>query len=199
LKRVDQRDLVHASATCHVDEIGRLLHTRKSIGIDDLFRFRVQRAGEHDKIGLGKQRLQFREGVHRICGLAARRRIALDANHTQPECFGKLRQTTSDATQTDDQERLAAEFVFALCRNGNHAAPDVLGLIVACLGQLPRHREHERHRVFSDGAEIDPLRAGEPNAALCQLATIELVGPGADRLNEAQALGAVKQLVVPHA
>jgi hypothetical protein len=78
-------------------------------------------------------------------------------------------------------------------------APDVIGLIVARFGQLSRQREHERHRVFSDRAEIDSLRAGEPNVALCQLAAIELVGPGADRLNEAQALGALKQLVVPHA
>jgi hypothetical protein len=134
-----------------------------------------------------------------IWSLAARRRIALDANHTQPECFGKLRQTTSDATQTDDQERLAAEFVFALCTIGNHAAPDVPCLIVARFRQLPRQREHERHRVFRDCLDIDPLRAGEPNAAFRQLAAIELVGSGADRLNEAEALGAVKQVVAPHA
>src|SRR5262249_49205109 len=126
-------------------------------------------------------------------------RSALEANDQKPECFGKLRQTTSDATQTDDQQRLAAEFVFALCTIGNHAAPDVLGLIVACLRQLPRHRENERHRVFRDCAEIYPLRAGEPTSALCQLGAIELVGSGADRLNEAQALGAVKQVVAPHA
>src|SRR5215470_11813501 len=78
------------------------------------------------------------------CGSSVFRsvRACAESAASQPECLGKLRQTTSDATQTDDQQRLAAEFVFALSTIGNHAAPDVLGLIVACLGQLPRHREH---------------------------------------------------------
>ncbi len=46
--------------------LGRLLHTRKSIGIDDLFCFLIQRARENDKIGLRKRHLQICEGVRRI-------------------------------------------------------------------------------------------------------------------------------------
>jgi hypothetical protein len=64
---------------------------------------------------------------------------------------------------------------------------------------MPRHRKNERHRVFRDCAGIYALRAGEPDSAFRQLAAIELIGPGADRLNEAEALGAVKQVVAPHA
>ena len=37
LNRLDQCGFVHASAACHVDEKGGLLHARKRVGIDDLF------------------------------------------------------------------------------------------------------------------------------------------------------------------
>ena len=58
-------------------------------------------------------------------------------------------------------------------------------------------REHEGHRVLGDRAGVDPARAGEADAALCQLVARELVGAGADRLDEAQLLRAVEKAVLP--
>jgi len=49
--------------------------------------------------------------------------------------------------------------------------------------------------VFGNGVDIDALRAGEADAALLELDTIELIGAGTDRLNESQLRGARRQLV----
>jgi len=51
--------------------------------------------------------------------------------------------------------------------------------------------------VLGDGAGVDPAGAGEPDAAFVQLVARELVSAGADRLDEAQPLGLVEQLVAP--
>src|SRR6476659_7864843 len=80
----------------------------------------------------------------------------------------------------------ASELVLALRQVREHAAPHMLGLIIACLRQPPGQRQNERHHVFGNGVDIDALRAGEADAALLEHCTVELIGAGTDRLNEAQ-------------
>ena len=93
----------------------------------------------------------------------------------------------------------ASELVLALRQVREHAAPHMLGLIIACLRQPPGQRQNERHHVFGNGVDIDALRAGEADAALLEHCTVELIGAGTDRLNEAQLRRARRQLVAPKA
>jgi hypothetical protein len=105
--------LVHAPAARHVDQVGGSLHLRKCVGVDDFRRLRVERTGERHEIGLGKKRTQRIEAVHRVRRRSAGGGIALDADDAESECLRELREPAADAAQADDDERLAAELVFA--------------------------------------------------------------------------------------
>ena len=67
--------------------------------------------------------------------------------------------------EADDQQGLAAELVLARGEVGDHAAPVLLGLVVARDVELPLHGEDQRHGVLGDGARIDALRARQADAA----------------------------------
>ena len=60
-------------------------------------------------------------------------------------------------------------------------------------------RQDQRHAVLGDGASIDTAGAGEADLAARELFARELVGAGADRLDEAQPRRAVEKGVVPQA
>ena len=53
--------------------------------------------------------------------------------------------------------------------------------------------------MLCDCAGVDPACAREADAALCQFLARELVGAGADGLDEAEPLRMFKQVVVPQA
>ena len=78
--------------------------------------------------------------------------------------LGQPDQTPADVAEADDQQRLAGKLILALGEIADHTAPDALSLVVAGLGQTTAQCQHQRHRVFSDRARIDPAGAGEPDA-----------------------------------
>src|SRR5581483_4507361 len=127
----------------------------------------------------------------------ARRHIALEADHAHAESLGEPRQTSADAAEPDDDQRLAAELVLPLRQVGDHAAPGMLRLVVARLREATRHRQNERHCVLGHSVDVDALRTGEPNAATIEHGAIELIGAGADGLNEMQLARALGELVAP--
>lgn len=94
--------------------------------------------------------------------------------------LGQLRQSSANVPEADDKERLAAEFVLSLGEIADHPPTDALALVVTGLGKTAAQREHQRHRVLSHRASIDPAGTGQPDAAPCQLVARELVGTGAD-------------------
>src|SRR5262249_22214272 len=139
------------------------------------------------------------QAVDGIGCFATLRWIALDADHAHVEGLRQLRQAAADTAQPNDQKGLTAEFVLALRQIGNHAAPNVLGLVVARFWQTPRNSENESHGMFGDGAHIYPLRARKTNPALLQIFQVELVSTRANRLDEAQPVRFFEQLVAPQA
>ena len=72
-------------------------------------------------------------------------------------------------------------------------------LVVARLGEAAGQRQDQCHAVLGDGARVDAARAGEADLAARELFARELVGAGADRLDEAQPRRAVEEGVVPQA
>ena len=117
---------------------------------------------------------------------ATLRWIALDPDHAHAEGFRQLRQAAADTAQPNDQKGLTAELVLALSQIGNHAAPNVLGLVVSRFWQTPRNSEYEGHGMFGDGAHIYPLRTRKAYPAPLQFFPVELVSTRANRLDEAQ-------------
>jgi hypothetical protein len=116
---------------------------------------------------------------------------------TYIEGFGELREASADLPQADDKECLAAEFVFTLGEIADHAAPEALCLVIARPGKPTAQREDEGHRVLRSGAVADTARAGEANGALCQFFERKLISAGADRLDKAEFLRALKKAVMP--
>src|SRR5262249_31150430 len=113
------------------------------------------------------------------------------------EGFGELGKASADLPQTHHKERLGAQLVLALGEVANHAAPNPSFLIVARLGKPAAPRQDEGHGMFRDRAVVDAARAGEADAALCQLIARELIGAGADRLYETKFRRAVEKMVLP--
>ena len=70
-------------------------------------------------------------------------------------------------------------------------------LVVAGFGQAAGHGEDEGHGVFGDGAGVDAGGAGEADVAGGEGCAVELVGAGADGLDEAEFGGDVEQVVAP--
>ena len=52
--------------------------------------------------------------MHRIRVSGTSARVAADADHAHLERLGELRQPAADLSETDDQQRLAAELVLSL-------------------------------------------------------------------------------------
>src|SRR5207302_7430333 len=121
-----------------------------------------------------------------LIGIAAPRRIAPQADDAHIEGLGEARQAAADIPKTDDEQRLAAELILALCEIADHLPPDMPVLVVARLGKAAGQCQDQRHAVLRDGARVDAARAGEADIAALELAAWELVGAGADRLDEAQ-------------
>ena len=63
--------------------------------------------------------------------------------------------------------------------------------------ELAGEREDQRHRVFGDSPLVCSLRAREPDISGFQRVAAELVGAGADRLDEFQPRRLGEQLVPP--
>jgi len=74
-----------------------------------------------------------------------------------------------------------------------------LRLVVAGEMELARQRQDQRDRVLGDSALIAALGAGEAHAGRSELLLVELVGAGADRLDETQLTQSVEDLVAPEA
>jgi hypothetical protein len=89
------------------------------------------------------------------------------------------------------------ELVLSLREVADHTAPDPFCLVVARLGKPARERQHQCHDVLGDRAGIDATGAREPHAVLLERLARELVGAGADRLDEAQPLRARQEIVAP--
>ena len=134
-----------------------------------------------------------------LVGIAAARRVAPQADHPHVEGLGETREAAADIAEPDDEQRLAAELVLALRQVADHPAPDALCLVVARLGQAAGQRQDQRHGVLGDGARVDAAGAGEADIAALELVARELVGAGADRLDEAQPRRAVEEGVAPQA
>ena len=180
-----------------VHQLGGRFHPAECRGVDQVLGFGGERTGEDHEIGLGQERVELVHGVHRIRCTASKRRMAPQADEVHIEGLGQLGQSSADVAQADDEERLAAELVLALGEIADHPPPDALSLVVAGLRKTAAQGQHQRHRVFGDGPSIDAAGTGEPDAALCQLFARELVGAGADRLNEAEPLRPIEELILP--
>src|SRR5216683_2426970 len=135
--------------------------------------------------------------MHRVRRAPAGGGTAPQPDDAHLEGLGKPGKASADVAQADDQQRLAAEFILAPREIADHLAPDALYLIVARLGKPTAQCEYQGHRVLGNGAGIDAARAGQADAALRQLVARELVGAGADRLDEAELFRAVEQPVMP--
>jgi hypothetical protein len=146
-----------------------------------------------------QQRLELGHGVNRIGVAAAGARVAADADHGHVERFCELGQPSADLPETDDDQRLAAELVLAAREVADHAAPDASRLVVARLRQPAGEREDQRHDVLGDRAGIDAAGARQPHAVLAKRLARELIGAGADRLDEAKPLGVRQEIVAPQA
>src|SRR5437879_609110 len=70
-------------------------------------------------------------------------------------------------------------------------------LVVACLRQSTRQRQHQCQRMLCHRAFVGALSARESNAAHPQRFMVVLIGAGADRLDEAQVFGTIEQLIAP--
>ena len=74
------------------------------------------------------------------------------------------------------------------------------GTPVVCLSRLgkpTREGQHQRHDMLGDRAGIDTPGAREPHAVLLERLARDLVGAGADRLDEAQPLRTQQDIVAP--
>src|SRR6516162_9930855 len=65
------------------------------------------------------------------------------------------------------------------------------------LGKPAAQCKDEGHRVLRDRAVVDAARAGEADAALCQLFVRELVSAGANCLYEAELRCTVEEAILP--
>ena len=135
--------------------------------------------------------------MHRIRSTSAEGWMAPQPDDAHIEGLGQLGQSSADVPQADDKKRLAAELVLALGKIADHAPPHALLLVVTGLGKTAAQCEHQRHRVLGDRASIDAARTGEPDPALCQLFARELVGAGANRLNEAEPFRPIEEQILP--
>ena len=113
-------------------------------------------------------------------------RILADADHLHSECLAEHREMAADTAHADHQHGLAAEFVLALGQVADHAAPDLLVLIVARLGQASRQGEDQRYCVLGHGARIDAGGAAQTDVPARKLLPGILVHARADRLDELQ-------------
>src|SRR5204862_6341134 len=141
------------------------------------------------------------ERAHRLhlVGIAAARRIAPQADDAHVEGLGETREAAPDISEADDEQCLAVELVLALREVADHLPPVAAVLVVARLGEAAGERQDQCHAVLGDGARVDAARAGEADQAALELAAWELVGAGADRLDEAQPRPAVEELTLPQA
>ena len=98
-----------------------------------------ERAGQRHEVGLRHELHQVAHAVDRIGAVGALRGIAADADDLHVEGLGELGEMAADAAHADDQQGLAAQLVLALGEVADHAAPHLLVLVVARLGQPPRH------------------------------------------------------------
>ncbi len=121
------------------------------------------------------------------------------AHHRHAEGLAQPRDAPADAPQPDHHRGLAAGLVLALGEVALHAAPDALGLVVACLGDAAQQCQHQGDRVFADGIGVDALAAGEADAGRLQHIAVILVGAGGAGLHEAQPGRDRRQVVAPHA
>jgi hypothetical protein len=135
--------------------------------------------------------------VHRVRSTAAEGRMAPQPDDMHLEGLGQLGQSFADVPQADDKERLAAELVLALGKIADHAPPHALLLVVTGLGKTAAQCQHQRHRVLGDRTSIDAACTGEPDPAPCQLFARELVGAGADRLNETEPFRPIEEQILP--
>src|SRR6185295_17830584 len=131
LKPLDQRRLIHNATARDIDQIRRRPHRGQSARVDQSFGLWRERTGQRDEIRLGQMLDQRRVRKHRVRRPRARSDIALGRDHAHAEGTREAREMRADAAEPDDQQRLAAELVFALAQVRNHAAPVVLHLIVA--------------------------------------------------------------------
>jgi hypothetical protein len=187
-ERLSEPCLVDDPPASHVDEIGGGLHATERLGVDEPLGLLGQRTGQRNNISFGQQGLELAHGMHRICRAATRGRIAPQPDDAHIEGFGELGEASANLPQADDRERLAAELILPLRGIADHAAPDVLCLVVTCLGKPAAQCEDQGHRVLGDRSAVDAARAGKADVALRQLFVGELVSAGADRLDEAEVL-----------
>jgi len=135
--------------------------------------------------------------VDRVRDATAGGGIAAQADDPHVKGLGQPGEAPADIAQTDDQEALAAELVLPLGEIADHAAPHPPCLIVARLRQAAAQGQDQGHRVLGDRARVDAAGAGKANAAFCQLVARELVGAGADRLDETELPCAIEKAVLP--
>src|SRR4029077_962447 len=125
--------------------------------------------------------------------------IAPDSDDAQLEGLGEPRQTPPDTAEPNNQQRLAGKLVLALRDLSDHPAVYVAGLVVARFGQPARQREDECHGMLGDRLLVDALGACETYAASCEELLVELIRPGADRLDEAKLRRMIEEIVAQQA
>ena len=108
LQRLGQRLLVDDRPARRVDEIGRRLHQRDALGIDEVARLGRQRAADRDDVGAAEHILELDQldaelGRHRLVGEG----IMGDELHV--EGLGQPEQLGADIADADRAERAADE------------------------------------------------------------------------------------------
>ena len=148
LERYGERALVDDRPTRHVDEVGRRLHERDPLGVDEMMRLLGERASDADEVGRRKERLESDE-LDAAGGGVLCFGVRVGGNHAQVEGLGEQRDLASDVAETDEAE----------CAAGKPQSHMTLRLAPAALAsqtvhqrQPVREREDERHRGRGHGS-----------------------------------------------
>src|SRR5260221_17003 len=159
-------------------------HLRQSLRIDQILRGWAERGVQRDEIAFGEQPLEWNQlDLHFARGGFADVRVI--AKNAHVECFSAHGDLASDTSQTDEAQRLAANFG----PRGAGFLPAALlnGLIQA--RTLVGQREEQREGVLRDANGVSAGRAHDQDAAARGFLEVDIVDADSGAANHAQVPG----------
>ena len=147
---LDQRSLIHCSATGGVDEIGSRLHLPERLGTQKALGFLGQTHVQADIIRL-RQTLLQRNCFHTRCLRLLRRNIGVVAEHLHAHCLCLSGNGSADSAKPDDEQLRTGNAVNQML--GSHCAPRTataaLGICQQCLITVVDGSDHVVRRCNS--------------------------------------------------